>query len=110
MEIRRKNYDLKRLCSNESSRGIDMTIDEDIHDLQFAEDKSLDFVRISENVSRIGVKAFYKCSNLYAIKILPGETPLKISLDFVKGCKNLVDITIEREVVFYKQINYRRKI
>jgi len=87
-----------------------MLFNEDIGDLQLAEDKSLDFVRIGENVSRIGVKAFYKCPNLYAIRILPGETPIKISLDFVKDCKNLVDITIERKVIFYKQIKIRRKV
>lgn len=82
-------------------------IKEDVDDLQFAKNANLDYVLIEEDVKRIGEKAFANCPNLYAIRFLESDKPIKISLDYVKGCKNLVNISIERKVEFYKKIKYK---
>lgn len=84
-----------------------LRIKEDVQDLQFAEDASLTYITIGEEVNKIGEKAFYKCPNLIAIKIEESDKPIRICLDFVKDCKNLVDVTIKRNVEFYKKIKYR---
>ena len=82
-------------------------IKEDVGDLQFAKNANLDYVLIEEDVERIGEKAFADCRNLCSIRIVEWDKPIKISLDYVKGCKNLVNISIERKVEFYKKIKYK---
>lgn len=82
-------------------------IEEDVKDLQFAGDASLDYVTIGENVNRIGEKAFAKCQNLIAIRIEESDKPIRISFDYVNGCKNLVEVSIKRKVEFFK--NYKIK-
>ena len=82
-------------------------INENIKDLQYAGNLSLDYVTIGEDVERIGEKAFENCPNLIAIRIEESDKPIKISLDYVKGCKNLVEVSIKRKVDFYKKIKIK---
>ena len=82
-------------------------IKEDVGELQLAKNANLDYVVIEEDVERIGEKAFADCPNLYAIKIVESDKPIKICLDYVKGCKNLVNVSINRKVEFYKKIKYK---
>ena len=84
-----------------------MRIKEDVKDFQFAGDASLDYITIEENVARIGEKAFANCPNLIAIRIEESDKPIKICLDQVKGCKNLVEVSIKRKVEFYKKIKIK---
>ncbi len=82
-------------------------IDKDISDSQYAGDLSLDYVSIGEDVNRIGKKAFENCQNLIAIRIEESDKPIKISFDYVKGCKNLVEVSIKRKVEFFKEIKVK---
>lgn len=84
-----------------------MYINENVKDLQFAGNASLSYVTIGEEVNKIGEKAFADCPNLIAIRIEESDKPIRICLDYVKGCKNLVDVSIERKVEFYKKIKIR---
>lgn len=84
-----------------------MYINEDVLDLQYAETANLNYVTIGEDVNKIGEKAFAKCPNLYAIRILESDKPIRISLDYIQGCKNIVEVSIKREVEFYKKIKIR---
>ena len=84
-----------------------MYINENVKDLQFAGNASLNYITIGEEVNKIGEKAFANCPNLIAIRIEEADKPIRICLDYVKGCKNLVDVSIERKVEFYKKIKIR---
>lgn len=79
-----------------------------IDDFAYQNDSSLKYVVIGEEVQKIGEKAFANAKYLTAVKIEEGSTPIRICLDAFKGCKDLVEISSKREVVFYKKIKYRR--
>ena len=63
---------------------------------------------IEESVQRIEEKAFEGC-DMYSVLIEEGETPIKIALNAFNKCKNLPEISLKRETIFYNKINYRRK-
>lgn len=79
-----------------------MRISENIADKQFQGNASVDYVIIEDCVTRIGKMAFAKCPNLVSIRVEESDKPIKICLDYVKGCKNLVEVLFNRPVEFYK--------
>lgn len=83
---------------------------EQIEDFEFAENNNIQFLRVGEDVLRIGEKAFYKCPNLISVKIEESDTPIKICSNAFSGCKHLVEIEIKRKSIFYKKFKHGRKL
>lgn len=87
-----------------------MTINDEIIDDFAYKCTDEQYIRIGENVTKIGEKAFANSPNLTSVKIEDSENPIRICLNAFSGCKNLVMISIKRDVEFYKQIKHGRKL
>ena len=88
-----------------------MRIDKDeIADFEFRGNQDLTYIRIGEDVRKIGEKAFANSPNLTGVVIEESDCPIRICVDAFSNCKHLVDITIKRQAIFYKKIKYGRKL